>query len=306
MSSLLQRMRSLNSPQWRPFLVLFLGISIAATAAIMIRYAFAEGVPALSVAAGRMTLAALILTPLAWGRAGSELRGLTRRELLPAAAGGVLLALHFASWISSLEYTSVASSAALVSTNPLWVGLLSWLVLRERLGPAVIIGIGLSIAGTLMIGISDSSTSSGSNPLLGNTLALIGALTSSGYLLIGRSLGRRVSILPYIWLVYSSAAVVLLGWVLLSGLPWFGFSPLAWLMLIGLAVGPQLLGHTSFNYALGMLSASYVAVAILGEPLATSVLAWLIFGETVQPLQLAGLLVLLIGIVVASRAEARR
>ncbi|MGQ9927373.1 MAG: DMT family transporter [Chloroflexaceae bacterium] len=289
-----------------PYIVLFTGVLIVSTASILIRYAQSAGVPSLSIAAWRLALAALLLTPLAWFRAGAELRALRRRDLLLGVASGAFLALHFASWISSLAYTSVASSVALVTTNPLWVGLASLLFFRERLGWRTLLGIAATFLGTLFIGLSDQMSSSAPDPALGNTLALAGAITVSGYLLIGRDLRRRLSVLAYIYVVYSTAAVVLVLWTLLAWQPLFGFPPYAYLLLLGLAVGPQLLGHTAFNYALSALSATFIAVAILGEPVGSALLAFVVFGERFAPLQLAGFVLLLAGIVIASQEETRR
>lgn len=285
-----------------PFLVLFAGVLIASTASIMVRYAQAAGMPSLSIAAGRLGLAALILTPIALTRARGELRGLRRRDLLFALGSGAFLAVHFASWISSLAYTSVASSVALVSTNPIWVGLASLLIFKERLGWRVWLGIAITLAGTLVIGVSDMGSRQ-PNPLLGNALALLGSITVSAYLLIGRDLRRRLSVLAYIYVVYGTAAVILLLWAILSGQPILGFPPYVYLLLLGLAVGPQLLGHTSFNYALSALSATFVAVAILGEPIGSALLAILILGEAVAPNQLLGIVLLLAGIFLASLGE---
>ncbi|MFN3373957.1 MAG: DMT family transporter [Chloroflexus sp.] len=287
------------------YTVLFAGVLIASTASIMIRYAQGAGMPSLSIAAGRLGLAALILTPLALSRASGEIRRLRRRDVLFGMGAGAFLAVHFASWISSLEYTSVASSAALVSTNPLWVGIASLFFFRERLHWTTLLGIALTLIGTIAIGVSDSTNPTQSNPLLGNTLALIGAATASSYLLIGRDLRRRLSVLAYIWLVYTSAAVVLVIWAIVTGQQFFGFPPYVYLFILGLAIGPQLLGHTAFNYALSSLSATYVAVAILGEPIGSTLFAFILFGETLAPLQFGGIVLLLGGIAIASIAEQR-
>jgi drug/metabolite transporter (DMT)-like permease len=291
-----------RSPQ--PILVLLAGVLIVSTSSILIRYAQAAGAPSLSIAAWRLALAALLLTPLALLRAGPELRALPRRDLLLAVASGAFLAVHFASWISSLAYTSVASSVALVSTNPLWVGLASLLLFRERLGWRTLAGIGATLLGTLLIGLADLASTQ-PNPPLGNALALLGSATVSGYLLIGRDLRRRMSVLAYIYVVYATAAVILVAWALLAGARLLGFPPYVYLLLAGLALGPQLLGHTSFNYALSALSATFVAVAILGEPVGSALLAFLVFGERFAPLQLAGFLLLMLGIFLAS-LEGRR
>jgi drug/metabolite transporter (DMT)-like permease len=289
-----------------PYVVLLVGVLVVSTSAILIRLAQEQGMPSLTIAAGRLTLAVLLLTPLAWARAGHELRRLTRRDLLLALGAGFFLALHFAAWISSLAYTSVASSTALVTTNPLWVGLASWLVLGERPGRGTVGGLVLTLAGSGLIilsGMSARELAAFENPTLGNLLALLGAITVSAYLLIGRGLRRRMSVLAYIWLVYTTAAVLVSAWVLLRGLPVLGFSPLAYLWLLALALGPQLLGHTSFNWALRYLSATFIAIAVLAEPVSASVIAWFVFSEGVEPLQLAGFVLLLLGIYIASRDE---
>ncbi|MCG8353019.1 MAG: DMT family transporter [Chloroflexales bacterium] len=291
-----------------PYVILFSGVLIASTASILIRVAQQEGMSSLGIAAGRLGMAALILAPIAWSQAGNELRSLDRRAILLGMGSGVFLALHFASWISSLAYTSVASSAALVSTNPLWVGIASLLIFRERLSLATISGIGFTLLGAILIAVSDSSSEAATQhtaPLLGNSLALLGALTGTGYFLIGRDLRRRLSLLAYIWLVYTSAAVVLGVWAWLSGQPLLGYSPLAYLCVLGLAIGPQLLGHTAFNWSLRYLSATFVTVAILGEPVGSALLALAFFREWFAPLQLLGFVILLFGIAIASVGESR-
>lgn len=291
---------------WLAFVILALGILIASSASIMVRYALAEGTPPLVVAALRLTFAALILTPIVLANARFELRWLEQRDLWLGVASGVLLAIHFGAWISSLALTSVASSAALVSTNPLWVGLASLLLFREQLKLAAWLGILLTLIGSLCIVISDSQSENAeafANPTLGNVLALVGALTVSGYFLIGRELSRRLSLLVYIWLCYGAAAVTLLIGVLIAGHRLLGYSLLAYLLMLGLAVGPQLLGHTSFNWALRRLSATFVAVALLGEPIGSALLAWWLFDERFAPLQLFGFALLLVGIFIAARGE---
>lgn len=293
-------------PPLLPYLVLTGGILIVSTASILIRFAQQEGVGSLTIAAGRLGLAALLLTPLAWGRAGQELRSLSSRDYGLGTLSGLFLAVHFATWISSLAFTSVASSAALVSTNPLWVGIASLVILKERSSRATLIGVALTFVGSLLIVLSDVSATAQtqfSAPLLGNSLALIGAVAMTGYFLIGRSMRQRISLLAYIWLAYTSAAFFLLLASQLSGQSVVGLTPLAYLLLLGLALGPQLLGHTSFNWSLRHLSATFVAVALLAEPIGSALLAWLIFGESFARLQLAGFVLLLVGIYVAARSD---
>jgi drug/metabolite transporter (DMT)-like permease len=287
-----------------PYLVLAAGVLVVSTASILIRLAQAEGVPSLTIAAVRLGLAALVLVPLAALRARRDLSSLSRRDLGLAIASGAFLAVHFWSWIASLEYTSVASSTVLVTTNPLWVGLASLLLLRERLPVLALVGIALSLAGTLLTFAAETTVAtSAPQPALGNSLALVGAVSASGYLLLGRALRGRVGLLAYVALAYGTAAALLWAGVGLTGSAVTGYSSSAWLWLAALALGPQLLGHTSFNWALRHLSATFVALAILGEPVGSAILAWLLFGERFGSLQLAGFALLLIGIALGARGE---
>jgi drug/metabolite transporter (DMT)-like permease len=291
-----------------PFVVLGFGVVVVSFAAILIRFALAEGASSLAIAAIRLTVAAAVLAPFAWLHAGGEMLGLRRRELALCVLSGSLLALHFWAWITSLEHTSVASSTALVTTNPLWVALASAIFLRERPGGAAIAGILLTLAGSALIFAADAGRTGGlgAAPMLGNLLALTGAISASGYLLVGRTLRARVSLTAYIWLAYSTAAVLLLTAAIATGVSFMSLPPAAWVFMVALALGPQLIGHTTFNWALRRLTATFVAVAILGEPVGAAILAWLFFEEGFTPLQLIGFVLLLAGIFQAARDERSR
>lgn len=286
------------------FLVLAGAVAVVSTASILIRYAQAEGASSLAIAAGRLTIAAAVLAPFALPKLRQDLRGLSPRPLLLCMASGLLLAVHFWTWIASLEYTSVASSTVLVTTNPLWVALASAWLLRERPAVATLAGIALTVAGSAAIFASDTSApASAASPLLGNTLALVGAVAASGYLLIGRALRAAVGFSTYVWTAYATAAVFLCLALIARGGATAQLSGVAWAFIAALALGPQVIGHTAFNWALRRLSATFVAVAILGEPVGSALLAYVLFGETFEPLQLAGFLLLLVGIFAAARAE---
>jgi drug/metabolite transporter (DMT)-like permease len=288
-----------------PVAILIIAVIIVSSAAIMIRFAQNAGVSSIAISAWRLGIAALVLTAIVVARsnARAEISGLTPRQWLLGIVSGAFLAAHIAAWIASLSYTSVASSTALVATNPIWIALVSWLVFRERLGAWLIVGITSAIGGSALIFLSDAraTVSAASNPMLGNLLALLGSFTVCGYLLVGRRLRQSFSLLGYVWLVYSTAAVMLCITALVSGVPLWGYSTIAWVCLIALALGPQLLGHSGINWALKHVSASFVAVAILAEPIGSALLAWLILDERFQPLQLCGFVLLLLGIYLASR-----
>lgn len=301
-----------TQPKIPPHLVLLLGIFAVASSSLLIRYAQQE-VGSLVIAAYRMTLSAIILVPLTLPRHTGELRQLSRRGYALAALSGVLLAIHFASWILSLEYTSVASSVVLVTTNPLWVALLAPLVLKEKLGRGVLLGMLVALAGGVVVALSDSCTLTGGTihcpPLsefvagrafYGNILALVGAWSGAGYILIGRSLRPQLSLTAYIFLVYGIAALVLVALVPFSGQHAFGFSPVTYVYLLLLAVLPQLIGHSSFNWALAHLPASYVSIALLGEPVSSTILAVLLLGEVPGGIKLVGAVLILLGILIAT------
>jgi drug/metabolite transporter (DMT)-like permease len=288
------------------FGVLGVGLLAISVGAILARLAQGYGMPSLVVATLRLGLAALIVTPVAWWRSRRALRTLDRRQWMLAAGAGVFLALHFTTWISSLEYTSVASSTALVTTNPVWIALAS-LVLGERPSRVTVAGIAVSLLGSSLIFWSDSrGGAGGSNALLGNALALAGSGCFSGYLLAGRRLRTSVPLLAYVWLAYGVAALFLLLACLMGGVPVTGYGAPAYLVALALAFAPQLIGQTAYNWSLRYVSATFVAVVTLGEPVGSAFLAWVIFAESFAPLQAVGFVALLGGIYLAATGEMRR
>ncbi len=279
------------------YFALFGAVGVISFASILIKLADA---PALIIAAYRLGIASLILLPLAvTGRKG-ELRRLAPRDWGLSVASGTFLSLHFIAWIASLQYTSVASSVVLVATNPIFVGLGTVLFLRERLPPLLGTAILLSTAGGIMIGWDDFRR--GGQALYGDLLALLGAIAHSAYLLIGRRVRQGTSALTYITLVYGTAAVLTLAVALMAGVPWTGYSLRTYTMIGLLALGPQLLGHTAYNWALRYVTPAVVAVVILAEPVGATVLAYALLGESLTPTKAIGGLLTLLGIYWAVRA----
>jgi drug/metabolite transporter (DMT)-like permease len=234
-------------------LVLALGVVSVSFAAIFTRLAEA---PPLVIAAYRLSLASLIVGPAAWIHSRAELRHLSRMDLALALLSGVFLALHFAAWIASLDYTTVASSVVLVTANPVFVAVASYLLFSERPTRQTMAGIGVCLAGAVVIGYGDWRIDAG--PLLGDLLALLGALAAAGYLLIGRRLRRSMGLLTYSSLVYATAACLLLLSALASGHSLVGYSGATCVMLVLLALVPQLLGHLSLNWSLRFVPATLV------------------------------------------------
>jgi drug/metabolite transporter (DMT)-like permease len=311
-------MNSPKRPPVPPIVAIAVGIVAVSTASIFIRFA-QEEVPSLVIAAWRLTIASLILVPIAATRHKTELMGLSRKGLFLALLSGTFLALHFATWITSLQYTSVASSVVLVSTIPLWVALLSPITIKEPIGKAVFVGLVFALIGGVIVGISDTcaitqgrlscpnlSEFMQGQAFLGDALAVCGAIAGAGYLLIGRKLRANMSLVSYISLVYGMAAIVLIIIMLVAGLNFFGYPPQSYVWLILLAIIPQLIGHSTFNWALAYLSAAFVSITLLGEPIGSTILAYFILQEKPTPVKLLGGALILVGIYIASRFEAQK
>jgi drug/metabolite transporter (DMT)-like permease len=287
-------------PNFPPVLALTIGVLAVSTGAIFARMADA---PPLVIAAYRVGLAVLVLTPAAWIRSRHEMATMNGRDLCLAAASGFFLALHFAAWISSLSYTSVANSVVLVNTNPLWVALMTPFVTGERIRPAVALGIFVSVIGGVVI--SAQGIAGGGSALWGDLLAVAGSICAAVYLLLGRNLRRRLSLMAYIYLCYGSAAVFLWAAVLTAGLPVTGYSGSTVAAFWAMALITQLVGHTAYNWALRYFSAALIAVSLLGEPVGAAVMAYFLFSERLTWLNLAGAVLILVGIYIAAASEHR-
>jgi drug/metabolite transporter (DMT)-like permease len=227
---------------------------------------------------------------------------------------GLFLALHFATWITSLEYTTVASSVVLVSTSPLWVALLSPVTVKEPIRRMVLIGMVIALVGGVVVGLSDACDIANGilncprleefvsgDAFYGDLLALAGALLGAGYLLIGRSLRGNMSLIPYIFLVYGFSAIVLVVLAAFSGEQAVGYPGEFYLWVTLVALIPQLLGHSTFNWALRYLSAAYVSITLLGEPIGSTILAVVLLSEVPSPVKLIGAILILAGILIASQ-----
>jgi drug/metabolite transporter (DMT)-like permease len=280
----------------RLFLFLPIGIIAISTGSIFIKLCDA---PALIIAAYRLVLASLMLIPYAGYK--KTWRGWGRIEMGWLILSGLLLSLHFAFWITSLKYTSVASSVVLVSTHPIFVGIGARLFLRERLGLNLILGIILSVLGSGLISYGDMTLSK--EALMGDGLALVGAMTASGYFLVGRKMRRNQDLLSYIFPVYSTAGLALVLFSLLFQKPFFGYPTTTYLFMFLLALVPQLIGHTTFNWALKYLPASMVAITILGEPIGSAILAYFILGEGLTIWKGLGGISIFIGILIALKKQ---
>lgn len=276
---------------------LCVGVIAVSTSALLVRLAEA---PALAISFWRCLLGAACLAPFAW-RAQRTRPALARWELSRLLLAGVALALHFALWLASLSFTTVASSVTLVAMAPLFVGLGAAVFLREPPAARTWRGIFLALAGAVVIAGADLvGAPLGGRALFGDALAFGGAAAVSGYLLIGRALRRRMPVVVYGTLVYGIAATVLLVVCVVTGTDLGVSSPTydagTWWAIAGIVIGPQLLGHTLFNTLLSTVTATVVAVTVLAEPVVASLLAFAVLAELPAPLFWLGAPLVLAGV----------
>lgn len=287
---------------WRVIVIVLLGVLAVSTGSIWVRLALklrGEGGLAFSliVAASRMTVAALLLSGN-WRKMPGRVSG---GQMAGAALSGLFLALHFAAWISSLSYTSIAASTTLVTTTPLWVALFSAIVLGERLSRRTWLGMVLALSGGVLVASGEMAIAvPGSQPLLGNGLALLGAWIVSIHLLLGRRIQQQgLDLGNYVTITYTVAALVLIPIPWLLGEGYGGYPPLFYGYLLLMGLFPQLLGHTSLNWALRWLSPTWVTLAVLLEPISASFLGFLLFGEVPGSDVFLGGVVVLTGVAIA-------
>ena len=279
-----------------PYAVLAAALVGVSFGSIFVRLAAA---PALAIALWRMTLASAVVLPAALASGGIRPATSGRAMALAAAAGG-LLALHFGSWMTSLLFTSVANSVLLVNTAPIFVALLSWISGRDRPTSRTWAAVVLATAGAAVI---TSGGPSDATSLIGNLLAVGGALAMAGYLLLAREAQRVLAYLPYVAVAYGTAAAVLWAAVLISGTQWHSFPPQTWAVLATMAVVSQLVGHGGYNWSLRHLQAAFVSIALTGEPVLASLLAWWLLDEPIGARTALGGVLVLSGIVVAARVR---
>jgi drug/metabolite transporter (DMT)-like permease len=254
------------------------------------------------------------MTPWVVRRHSVEIRNIGKTDWLRIIGAGLLLAIHFASWITSLEYTSVSSSVVLVTTTPIWVALFSPLILKENSSRMTIIGLAVAILGGLIVSLAGDCvlTASGLScnleggqavpgALLGNMLALIGAICASFYLIIGRILRKTIDLSVYVYCIFACAGIFLMFFALAAGKSFYPYSLASYGFCLALAVFPQIVGHTSLNWALAYLPVGLVAIVLLGEPIGSTILAAIFLKEIPTVWELSGGIIILSGIFIASR-----
>lgn len=280
------------------YLSLVIAVVAVSWAAIFIRLAEA---PPLVSAFYRMAFAVLFLSPFALSPLLAELKTIRKRELSLTMLSGILLGIHFALWFTSLFHTTISNSVVLVTTQPIFVAILSMLFLKEGIRTLQLLGIVSAIVGGAFIVGGDLSL--GREYLFGDLLALAGAVAAGSYMLCGRIVRQRVNLLPYIFFVYLLAAIVLGVLCLLYGEQLYPYPKLTFLWFVLLALVPTIVGHTLYNWTLKYMKAHVVATTILGEPVGSTILAVLIFAEVPPGWTYIGAILIFAGVFLVFRTE---
>jgi drug/metabolite transporter (DMT)-like permease len=277
----IEKQTASNEPQTSAvFAAMFFAVFALASSSIFI--AKLEQVPAIVIAFYRMAIATALLMPVAIALKRRELAAFTRRDMALLVLGGVCLAIHFGAWFTSLKYIPIATSVVLVNSHPLLVVIASAVFLGEKPRARSVAGTLVGLAGMLVISrdaLATTQQSESSNALLGDALAVIGALAVVGYFIVGRKARARMSLLGYATPLYAVCSVFLLLWALITRSRLAPYNIGEWAYFVLLAVVPTILGHTVFNWALRHVRPSTISLAFLGEPVVAGLLAFVIFGQ---------------------------
>lgn len=281
----------MNKPPIHPYIPIIIGVISVSLSAIFVKLASADsGV----IAFYRMLFSVLMMLPLFLWKYVGELKLLSKRDWLFSSLAGIFLAFHFILWFESLNYTSVASSTVLVTMQPLFAFIGTYVFFGEKISFKTILAGSIAIAGSVLISWGDFQISG--SALYGDILALIACALVTGYLLFGQDVRKRLSLMTYTIVVYSISVIALFFYVLIKGESFGPYPAEEWMWFILLALIPNLLGHNLFNWALKWVSTNVLSIAILFEPVGAAVLAMFIFDEYLSTSQLVGGMIVLIGI----------
>lgn len=274
-----------------PYIPIMIGVISVSLSAIFVKLATADaGV----IAFYRMLFSVLLMLPVFLLKDRHELKTLSNKDWLFSSIAGVFLAFHFILWFESLNYTSVASSTVLVTMQPLFAFIGTYLFFKEKITLQTLMAGLIAIIGSCFIGWGDFQVSG--DALYGDGLALIACALITGYLLFGQDVRKRVSLMTYTMIVYSASAVTLFFYILITGESFGPYTANTWFWFLLLAIVPNLLGHTLFNWAVAHVSTNVISIAILFEPVGAAILAYFIFSEAISLMQAFGAIIILLGI----------
>ena len=278
-------------PQIHPFIPIIIGVISISLSAILVKLAQADsGI----IAFYRLLFSVLIMSPLFFYKYTHELKELTKRDWIFSSIAGVFLAFHFILWFESLKYTSVASSTVLVTLQPLFAFIGTYFFFKEKLSIKTILSGVVAIMGSILISWGDFRVSG--SALYGDLLALVACALITGYLLFGQDVRKRISLITYTMVVYSSSTICLFFYVLIKGESFGPYPSMTWTWFLLLAIIPNLLGHTLFNWAVKWVSTNVISIAVLFEPIGAAVLAYLVFAEKLITTQIIGGMIVILGL----------
>lgn len=279
---------------WKLYGMLAAGMVAFGFAPIMVR--LAPEASAILIATWRTIIASLILLPYWWAKRTQKNRFLSK-ENMQMALSGICLGLHFICWVASLYYTSIASASVLVTMHPVLIILVERFWFKKSFAPSAWLGVALAFGGAVLLGVASSQLNQvAPNPLLGNLLAVIAAIIFAVYLFIGQRVRQKKAWIDYLFPVYTYAALACLAITIILGEGLFSITTAGLWAGFGLALGPQLIGHGSTNYAVKYISPTLLSTLILVEPILATILAFFIFGELPPLLSLGAMVLILIGI----------
>jgi drug/metabolite transporter (DMT)-like permease len=283
-----------------PNVVLVITLCAASFAAIFIRFALNEGMNPLLIVASRLLLATLIYTPMVWKWHRPALAQMSRRTIVYSMASGIFLGLHFIAFSLSLQHTSILVNQVITNIGPIWVALLEMFLLKVRQPRAVWIGIFISFLGGMIIAFGNAGdVKTGADATFGTMLALVGSLLASIYMVIGRRVRSEVSFIPYVWIVFGTGAITAIVAAVISGVPIAGYTPKAYFWVLIIALVPQMIGHSGYNYLVGYFSATFISLVNLIVIITSAILAYILFREVPGLAHEIGSVVIIIGVALA-------
>ncbi|WP_156290381.1 DMT family transporter [Oceanobacillus salinisoli] len=289
-------------PPFNPYIAIVIGVIAVSTSAVFVK--LADDTPAAIIAYYRLLFAVLIMAPIVLTKYRKEFRRINKKNWILSILAGVFLALHFILWFESLTHTSVASSVVLVTMQPIFVFLGTYLLFQERFSFGTIISMIIAIFGSIIIGWGDFQHSG--MALIGDFLAILAAIAMTVYLLTGQQTRKNLSLMTYTFIVYGVSSITLLIYNLIMQYPFFGYSASNWYIFLALAILPTFFGYTIFNWSLRWLSSSTVSMAIIFEPVGATILAYFILGELVTWYQLLGGTIVIFGLFLFTLSTSRK
>lgn len=279
-------------PPFNPYIAIVIGVIAVSTSAIFVK--LTDDTPAGIIAFYRLFIASLIMAPIIFTNYRHELRLIQKKNWIYTILAGIFLAIHYILWFESLQYTTVLSSVVFVTTQPLFIFIISFILTQERFSSGSFISFVITIFGSVILIWGDFDLNS--ITWIGNLLALAGAMSMAIYLVFGKQTRKDTSLMTYTFIVYIVSSVTLLFYNIIMGNNFTGYHSFNWAIFVALAIIPTFFGQSLFNWALKWLNNSTVSMAMVFEPVGASLLAYYILGENIQWYQVLGGSIVIFGL----------